>query len=109
MNNLFNSLSQDLAPEGALQITDFGVRIISRTEAEIYYDIEGQATSSIVDINVEYEPAEAATYDCPAIPARAEIIDVFGLSVQERHAYDKFMADNDLEEELLYCIEGDKR
>ena len=108
--NLLASTGAALDTAGVLPITDFTVKILSRFEAEISYDLAGQTIPEfIVDINVEYEPKEGAVRDCPGSPARAEIIDIFSLNIAERDAYDKWELDNDIEEELLHAIEGDKR
>ena len=106
---LFTDTSLALAHDGVLPITDFGITIKSRYEAEIYYTVGGQDASAIVDIKVAISPREAGNNESPGFHASAEIIDIFGLSVAEKHAYDKWSIDNGIEEELLHAIEGGEK
>ena len=101
MSKLFAKLSQALSPDGVIPITDFRITIKSRYEAIIVYDIGGETLSYDVDIKVGYTPAEQGLGTYPGCEARAEITEVIGLSIAERHEYDKFMAENDIEPELL--------
>ena len=108
MRNLFIDTSLALAPDGVLPITDFGIRIISRFEAEIYCTVGGKDISSIVDIDVDYSPEETGTSEYPGGPASAEIINIFGLNIAERHSYDEYMTLHNTEDELLKVIERDR-
>ena len=101
MSSLFHELTQALSPEGVIPITDFRIIIKSRYEAAIFYDIGGETLSYDVDIKVEHTPGEPECGNNPGVPARAEIVEVIGLSIAERHEYDKWMAENDIEPELL--------
>jgi hypothetical protein len=78
-------------------ITDFGITIKSRTEAEIFYDIGGDPVSYDIDIKVDYTPAENAVGDYPGCPASAEIAKVIGLSVAERQEWTKYLSENRLQ------------
>ena len=108
MNNLFPELSQALSPDGVIPITDFGVIVKSRYELDIYYNIGDQEISAIVDIDIEYWPYEPMGRDYPGCPASVQVIDIFGLSVAEHHAFDEWSLDNDLEAAILEAIKKEK-
>jgi len=124
MGELFNNLtialtpsSEDMAMIKATEdffmeafatpsIEDFNITIISTTEARIYYTLGDEEVESIVDINANYSPREPMTWEYPGSPPEACIEEVFGLSVSERHEWDKWMGENDIEPDLLYAFEG---
>jgi len=90
----------------AAPIEDFVVRIKSTTEAKLIYSVEGEDIEVIVDMEAEYDEGEEMSFERQGMPKRAEIINVFGLSIAEQHEYDKWMLENDIEPELIKVFEG---
>ncbi len=82
-------------------IEDFGVTINSPTEIEIYHSLGGKEISTICEIDVDYQPFEPMEATYPGCLEEYTFNEVFGLSIQECDAFDKWMCDNDIELMLL--------
>lgn len=92
----------------AISAEDFNVEVLSENSIAISYALLGVNHRYVLDVNIEYSPGEPETFDCPATKSTAEIVEVLGLSTEEFYAFDKWMAVNDIEPDLINVFEGDK-
>ena len=108
---LFSDLSHSLALDGALPvITEFGVTIKSSATMEIFYDLGDKTISKEVGIEIFYSEGELPSFNCPGVPESATLIEnPIDMTIQEQRAYDKFMREHDVEQELLAIIKKEKQ
>lgn len=99
----------DLANEikGVEPIENFHASIESSSKLYIYYCIGEEETEKALDIDVDSTKGYAATRDEPGCPDEAEITKVYGLSIQEDHAFNEWLKSNDLETDLLTALAED--
>ena len=92
-------------PTAAPMIEDFNLIVHSTSQIKIQYTDNGKDFEHILDADINYEPSEPMTRDYPGWAATAELETVFGLTVAERHAFDKWMFENDIEQDLINAFE----
>jgi hypothetical protein len=86
-------------------IEDFSITIKSLDMAEICYTRNGKEYVQAIEIEVNHGSSQKATHDYPGCDAYAEIESAFGLSVEERHEWDKYLVEHDIEAMLLEFID----
>jgi hypothetical protein len=92
-------LAKEIAP-----IEDFSISIKSIDMAEIYYNRGEREFTQKVEIEVDYCAGEKPSYDSPGEAESGEITSVFGLSVEERYHWDKFLLEHDIEAMLFEVV-----
>lgn len=100
MTDLFNRLSADLYCEKLPPIENFSITIEAIDKASIYYTRNGEDFEQDIEIEVDYTAGEKASRDHPGSPEEAEITEMFGLSIEERHHWDLYMAERGADVEL---------
>ena len=86
------------------EIENFHASIEGADKLYIYYCIGENEVEKVLDIEVDSCDGYPATRHEPECPPEAEITKVFGMSIQEEHAFDKWSLENDLEPELLEAL-----
>lgn len=91
-------------------ITDFSVSIPDLDTALISYTQDGEEVEKEVEITIDNSEGELPSDYSPGCPPDWDITEVYGLTIEERHHWDLWMAEfaGSLEADIFELIEQDK-